>query len=143
MMSKPKPVIKVEAIQQRILLIRGEKVVVYAYLSEPYGIMTKSLNHATRRNPDRFPSVFMFRLTKEKKAEVVTNFDHLQKLKFSPITPLAFTEFGALMAANVLNSSRAIEVSVFVVRAFIQLRVTLAQHKEKCMKNRRVGEKAF
>lgn len=76
----------------------------------------------------------LFRLTKEEKAEVVTNCDHLKKLKFSPVAPHVFTEHGAIMAASVLNSPRAIEVSVFVVRAFVQLRETLAKHKEVARK---------
>ncbi len=129
-MGKTKAIIKVGEIQQRILLIRGEKVIVDADLAEAYGVTTKALNQAIRRNADRFPPDFLFRLTKEEKAEVVTNCDHLEKLKFSPVNPRVFTEHGAIMAASVLNSPRAIEVSVFVVRAFVQLRETLAQHKE-------------
>jgi hypothetical protein len=134
MMNKTKSVIKVGAIQQRILLIRGEKIIIDADLAEAYGVTTKALNQAIRRNSDRFPSDFMFRLTKEEKAEVVTNCDHLQRLKFSPVNPLVFTEHGTIMAASVLNSPRAIEVSVFVVRAFVLLRETLAQHKEIAQK---------
>ncbi len=129
-MGRTKSVIRVGTIQQRILLIRGEKVIVDADLADAYGVTTKALNQAIRRNADRFPPDFMFRLTKEEKAEVVTNCDHLERLKYSPVTPRVFTEHGAIMAASVLNSSRAIEVSVFVVRAFVQLRETLAQHKE-------------
>ena len=130
MMNKPKALIKVGAIQQRILHIRGEKVIVDADLAEAYGVTTKALNQAVRRNLYRFPPDFMCSLTKAEKAEVVTNCDHLQRLKFSPVAPQVFTEHGAIMAASVLNSPRAIEVSVFVVRAFVQLRETLAQHKE-------------
>ena len=133
-MAKIKSVIKLGAIQQRILLIRGEKVIVDADLAEAYGVTTKALNQAIRRNADRFPPDFMFRLTKEEKAGVVTNCDHLERLKFSPVNPRVFTEHGAIMAASVLNSQRAIEVSVFVVRAFVQLRETLAQHKEIALK---------
>ena len=72
----------------------------------------------------------MFRLTVEEKKEVIANCDHLEKLKFSKALPLAFTEHGAIMAASVLNSPKAVEVSVFVVRAFVQLRETIAEHKE-------------
>lgn len=133
-MAKPLSIIKVGAIQQQILLIRGEKVILDADLAEAYGVTTKALNQAVRRNADRFPSDFMFRLTKEEKLEVVTNCDHLQKLKFSPVNPYAFTEHGAIMAASVLNSPRAIEVSVYVVRAFVQLRQIIAGHKELARK---------
>ena len=72
----------------------------------------------------------MFQLTPEEKAEVVANCDHLSKLKFSPALPLAFTEHGAIMAATVLNSPRAIEMSTLVVRAFIKLREIFLSHKE-------------
>jgi hypothetical protein len=71
---------------------------------------------------DRFPSDFTFLLDAEEKAEVVTNCDHLLRLKFSPVLPRAFTEHGAITAATVLNSVRAVQMSVFVVRAFIKMR---------------------
>ncbi len=129
-MAKSKAVVKIGKIQQRILLIRGEKVIIDSDLAEAYGVTTKALNQAIRRNSDRFPADFMFRLTKKEKQEVVTNCDHLQNLKYSPVNPCVFTEHGAIMAASVLNSSKAIEVSVFVVRAFVRLREMIAGHKE-------------
>jgi hypothetical protein len=76
----------------------------------------------------------MFELTKEEKREVVTNCDHLHNLKYSPVNPRVFTEHGVIMAASVLNSPRAVEVSVFVVRAFVQLREVIAGHKELARK---------
>ena len=133
-MAKSKALVKVGKIKQSILLIRGEKVIIDADLAEAYGVTTKALNQAIRRNAERFPPDFMFQLTKEEKQEVVTNCDHLKNLKFSPVTPHAFTEHGAIMAASVLNSPKAIEVSVFVVRAFVQLRETIAGHKELARK---------
>ena len=93
-MPTSKSIIKVGTIQKRILLIRGEKVIVDADLAEAYGVTTKALNQAIRRNKDRFPDDFMFQLTKEEKSEVVTNCDHLQKLKFSKVNPHVFTEHG-------------------------------------------------
>ncbi len=129
-MAESKPVVKVGKIQQRILLIRGEKVIVDADLAEFYGVPTKALNQAVRRNTDRFPADFMFQLKKNEKTEVVTNCDHLQKLKFSPVNPLVFTEHGALMAASILNAARAVEVSLFIVRAFVALRRIISEHKE-------------
>ena len=110
------------------------RLAIDADLAEAYGVTTKALNQAIRRNAARFPPDFMFRLTKEEKQEVVTNCDHLQKLKFSPVNPHAFTEQGAIMAASVLNSQKAVEVSVFVVRAFVQLREVIAGHKELARK---------
>lgn len=133
-MAKSKAIVKVDRIQQRILLIRGVKVMVDADLAEAYGVPTRRLNEQVRRNKDRFPDDFMFQLTTEEKAEVVANCDHLEKLKFSKALPLVFTEHGAIMAASVLNSPKAVEVSVFVVRAFVQLRETIAGHKELARK---------
>lgn len=95
-----------------------------------YGVTTKRLNQQVRRNIERFPEDFMFELHPAEKAEVVANCIHLARLKFSPTAPLAFTEHGALMAASVLNTSRAIEVSVYVVRAFVRLNQALTSHKE-------------
>lgn len=101
-----------------------------ADLAELYGVPTKALNQALKRNQDRFPSDFGFRLSRSEKIEVVTNCDHLARLKYSPSVPYAFTEHGAIMAANVLNSSRAVKMSVHVVRAFVRLREMIASHKE-------------
>ena len=133
-MARTQALIPVERIERAILLIRGHKVMLDADLGRLYGVPTKALNQAVRRNKDRFPSDFMFRLSKNEKEEVVTNCDHLHKLKFSPVLPYAFTEHGAIMLANVLNSRRAIEVSVVVVRAFVRLRGVLASHKELAQK---------
>jgi phage regulator Rha-like protein len=88
------------------------------------------LSEQVKRNQARFPEDFVFRLTTQEKAEVVANCDHLNRLRFSPALPYAFTEHGTIMAAAVLNSARAIEVSVYVVRAFVKLRELLATHKE-------------
>lgn len=118
-----------ESVAQRILLIRGRKAMIDADLAELYGVPTKALNQAVRRNIERFPSDFMFQLTTEEKQEVVTNCDHLAKLKFSSSLPNAFTEHGALMLGNVLKSARAVEISLLVVRTFVQLREMLSTHK--------------
>ena len=143
-MGKSTALVKVGKIQQRILLIRGVKVMVDADLAEAYGVTTRRLNEQVRRNRNRFPDDFMFPLTPEEKTEVVANCDHLEKLKFSKAMPLVFTEHGAIMAASVLNSPKAVEVSVFVVRAFVQLRETIAEHKELARKiaelERRLGD---
>ena len=76
----------------------------------------------------------MFRLSEKEKSEVVANCDHLSRLRFSPSLPSAFTEHGAIMAASILNTPKAIEMSVFVVRAFVRLRTILATHKELAIK---------
>lgn len=128
------PEILPEAVTQRILILRGAKVMLDADLAALYGVPTKVLNQAVHRNSERFPEDFMFRLTKEEKNEVVTNCDHLARLKFSPVLPYAFTEHGALMLGNVLKSDRAIEVSLIVVRTFVQLREMLSTNKELAVK---------
>jgi len=89
--------IPVEVIEQRILLIRGQRVILNADLAGFYGTTTKRLNEQVKRNRGRFPEDFMLRLTKKEKAEVVAIYDHLAKLKFSPVLPNAFTEHGAII----------------------------------------------
>jgi hypothetical protein len=125
-----KLIASVEQIESRIFLIRGQKVMLDADLAELYGVGTKVFNQAVKRNAERFPEDFMFQLTPPEKAEVVTNCDHLAKLKFSSTLPYAFTEHGAIMAASVLNSPRAVETSVQVVRAFVRLRQMLSSNAE-------------
>jgi len=88
------------------------------------------LNEQVKRNVRRFPIKSVFQLSRAERDEVVANCDHLQQIKFSPTMPFAFTEHGALMAASVLNTPRAVEVSLYVVRAFVELREALATHKE-------------
>ena len=129
-MSEKKAMVPVGRIEQRILLIRGEKIIVDADLAGFYGVPTKRLNEQVKRNKDRFPDDFMFQLSAEEKSEVVANCDHLSKLKYSSSLPYVFTEHGAIMAASVLNSRRAVEVSVFIVRAFVKLRRMIAENKE-------------
>ena len=130
----PTSLIAVESVAQRILLIRGQKVMLDADLAELYDVPTKRLNEQVKRNADRFPVDFMFRLTADEKAEVVANCDHLANLKFSPSLPYVFTEHGALMLGNVLKSARAVEVSLLVVRTFVQIREMLSTHKDLAIK---------
>jgi ORF6N domain len=129
-MSRSNPLAPSLPIESRILLIRGHKVMIDADLAEIYSAPTKRLNEQVKRNQDRFPLDFMFQLTAIEKAEVVANCDHLDKLKFSKSLPFAFTEHGAMMAGFMLNSPQAVEMSVYVVRAFVRLREVLASNKE-------------
>lgn len=133
-MKKKYEIISVSRIERRIMVLRGQKAIVDADLAEFYGVLTRRLNEQVRRNRERFPEDFMFQLTKKEKNEVVAICDHLTRLKFSSTLPYAFTEHGVIMAANVLNTPRAIKTSVFVVRAFVKLRETLATHKELAFK---------
>jgi hypothetical protein len=115
-------------IESRIVVMRGQRVMIDADLALLYGEPTKRLNEQVKRNADRFPRDFMFRLTAAEKAEVVANCDHLEQLKFSKALPYAFTEHGAIQAANVLASPQAVEMGLFVVRAFVRMRELAAVH---------------
>lgn len=115
-------------IEGRIQVIRGLRVMVDVDLAALYGVPTKRLNEQVKRNRERFPADFLFQLNAAEKAEVVANCDHLQKLKFSKVLPYAFTEHGAIQAANVLASAQAVEMGIYVVRAFVQLRQASAVH---------------
>jgi len=109
-------------IQSKIYEIRGLKVMLDSDLAVLYEVEAKVLNQAVKRNITRFPVDFMFQLTKDEKSEVVTNCDHLQKLKYRPTLPYVFTEQGVAMLAAVLNSQKAIDVNISIMRAFVQLR---------------------
>ena len=118
-----------EAITQRIVVLREQKVLLDADLAALYGVQTRRLNEQVRRNRARFPEDFIFELTAEEFANLKSQFatsswGGRRKL------PMAFTEHGAIMAATVLNTPRAVEVSVYVVRAFVRLRELVGSHRE-------------
>jgi hypothetical protein len=123
--------VPIEHIAQSILILRGYRVLLDADLASLYGVTTARLNQQVRRNPERFPGDFMFPLTTEEHAGLM-----LQTATSKPgrggrrKLPLAFTEHGAIMAATVLNSRRAVEMGIYVVRAFVQLRELLTSNKE-------------
>lgn len=126
------PLVRAEVIAERILLVRGQKVMLDADLAALYEVPTKRLNEQVKRNADRFPADFMFRLTAAE-TELLNRSQFAtgsQKHRDPRFTPLVFTEHGAIMAATVLNSARAVEVSIYVVRAFVQQREFLASHKD-------------
>ena len=136
-MTAPKDsgyLIPTERLDSAILEIRGERVMLDYDLAAVYGVTTKALNQAVKRNRDRFPADFMFELTLDEKDELVTNCDRLAALKHSSSIPYAFTEHGAVMLASILKSKRAVEVSVFVVRAFIRMRRMLADQRRFAIK---------
>jgi ORF6N domain-containing protein len=118
------------SIESLILTVREKKVLIDSDLARIYEVETRALNQAVKRNAERFPEDFIFQLTAKEKAEVITKCDHLARLKFSKALPFAFTEHGSLMAASVLNSPRAVAMSVYVVRAFLQMREQLAVNRE-------------
>jgi hypothetical protein len=121
-------------IEPLIFIIRGYRVLIDADLANLYGVKTKALNQAIKRNIERFPADFMFQLTSEEKQKLVTECDRFQRLKHSSAPPHALTEHGALMAANVLNSPHAIKMSVYVVRSFVKLRQLLSSNHQLSIK---------
>ena len=122
----------VEDIGPLIRTIRGQKVILDSDLARIYGVPTKALNQAVKRNAKRFPPDFLFQLTAGENAFFkVTNCDLKERARPTrEFLPYAFTENGAIMAANVLNSPEAVRMSVFVVRAFVQMRELLGSTKE-------------
>jgi len=128
-----KVLVPIEVVERKILLIRGQKVILDVDLSELYGVTTKVFNQAVKRNTDRFPKDFMFQLTADEALSMRSQFVTASKRNIR-YRPHAFTEHGIIMAASILNSQRAIDASVFVVRAFIKLREMIASHKDLARK---------
>ena len=129
-MSEKNEIIPVEFIEEIILLIREHRVIIDRDLAALYGVRTKAFNQAVKRNEKKFPEDFRFQLNKDEKNELVTNCDRFKTLKHSSSMPYAFTEHGALMAANILNSERASAMSVYVIRAFVKLRQMIIGNHE-------------
>ncbi len=132
-----------EAVINKILFLRGKKVMIDKDISELYGVSTKRLNEQVKRNKKRFPEDFTFQLTQEEKDEVVANCDHLKNLKYSPNLPFVFTEHGAVMLASILNSDRAIEVNIQIVRIFTQMREMLSTNKDILLKLEQLENKVM
>ena len=121
-----------EHIAHHILVLRGHRILLDAHLAALYGVTTKRLNEQVKRNPERFPGDFMFRLTRSEvealnRSQIATG---SQKHRDPRFPPFAFTEHGAIQAANVLNSPKAIEMGIYVVRAFLRLREILISNTE-------------
>ena len=130
-----------EAIEEKILTIRGKKVLIDRDLAQLYGVPTKQLNRQVLRNLKRFPDEFMFRLNKNEMAELVPNWHRFKSLKHSSSLPYAFTEHGIAMLASVLNSETAIRISIHIIKTFIRLRQLVAQQPEFAKKLDRLESK--
>ena len=134
--ASPANLIPVERIAAQIYLIRGQSVMLDAGLADLYGVQTKVLNQAVRRNADRFPEDFMFQLSKAElddwRSQIVTS-NPAAKMGLRR-RPYAFTEHGVAMLASVLRSKRAIEVNIAIVRTFIRLRQMLSSNEELARK---------
>lgn len=122
-------------VESRILIQRHQRVILDSDLAELYGVSAKQLNQQIKRNRERFPSDFMFQLSAKEheslRSQIVTSKKGRGGRRYPPY---AFTEHGAIMAATVLNSKRAVEMSVFVVRAFVRMREMLAKNRQLAAK---------
>ena len=136
-------IVPAESVATLIRVLRGQRMILDADLARVYGVTTKRLNEAVKRNQQRFPSDFMFQLTLEEvaslRSQIVTSSGKgnrsqiatgSQKHRDPRFSPYAFTEYGAFQAANVLNSEQAVQMGVFVVRAFVKMREALVAHRE-------------
>ena len=119
-----------EDVEEMIFWIRGQRVMIDHDLSGLYGVQTKYLNRQVRRNLERFPAEFMFQLSRDERDELVTNWHRLQKLKHSSSLPYAFTENGVAMLAGILNSDRAVKMSIHIVKTFVKFRRWVEGYKE-------------
>ena len=122
---------ELQIIQQKIFEIRGCRVMLDFHLSELYQVETRALKQAVKRNMDRFPSDFMFELSKEEWNEVITNCDNLpETVKFSPARPFAFSEQGVSMLSSILRSKIAIQMNIAIMRAFVLMRQMIIGYEE-------------
>jgi len=133
--------IAVEVIATKILEIRGKRVMVDRELALLYEVSTKVLNQAVKRNIRRFPPDFMFQLNDVEKEQLVTNCDRFSPMKHSSVLPYVFTEQGVSMLSSVLNSERAIQVNIMIMRAFVKLKELLLTHKDLALKIEALEEK--
>ncbi len=123
-------IIPTEKITNKIYLIRKEKVLLDSDLAELYGVETRVLKQAVRRNIDRFPNDFLFELTKEEYDSLRSQNVIIKRGQHSKYLPFAFTEQGVAMLSSVLNSKRAIQVNIAIMRAFVQLRKFLQSNDQ-------------
>jgi phage regulator Rha-like protein len=122
-----------EPVEPLIQMLRAERVILDSDLAKIYGVPTKRLNEQVRRNIEKFPSDFMFRLNAKEAARLLRSRSQIATLKRGQNIkhlPYVFTEHGAIMAANVLNSPQAVQMSVFVVRAFVKMRGSFSDSRE-------------
>ena len=141
MPEKTTAIISVDAIVSKIISLRGERVMLDRDLAEMYGVETKQLKRAVRRNIDRFPNDFMFQLSNEKYRSLRRQFGTLKRGAHSKYPPFAFTEQGVAMLSSVLNSDHAIGVNIAIMRTFTRLRKMLATHKDLKRKIESMEEK--
>ena len=128
-MTADKGLVPIELIQSKIIVVRDEKVMIDRDLAELYSVETKQLKRAVRRNLDRFPADFMFELTREEYNSLRSHFG-TSSWGGTRYLPMAFTEQGVAMLSSILNSKRAIEVNIAIMRVFVQLRKITSSQKQ-------------
>jgi phage regulator Rha-like protein len=146
---KPNVTVLTRRVESKILLMRGRKVILDSDLAELYGVEVKRLNEQVKRNAERFPADFVFRVkATDLRSQIATSNEEVGRAKKRASSrggrryqPFAFTEHGAIMAATVLNSKKAVEMSIFVVRAFVRMREALATNQKILAKLRDLEEK--
>lgn len=114
--------LKYKEVENKIIDLRGQQIILDSDVAKLYGVSTKEINQAVRNNPDKFPLDYIFSISKEEKREVVKNFYHLEKLKFSSQLPKAFTEKGLYMLATILKSEQATQTTLSIIETFARLK---------------------
>jgi len=125
-----KTLVPIEIIENKVLVIRGQKVMLDRDLAQLYEVDTKRLNEAVKRNIERFPDGFMFKLNDNELKELVANCDRFKTLKHSVSLPYAFSEYGVAMLSSVLNSKRAIAINIQIIQAFIKMKGFALSHND-------------
>jgi hypothetical protein len=124
-------IVKLEKIEDKILIIREEIVLLDSDVAEVYGVATKEVNQAVSNNPDKFPGGYIIELTESEKMEVVKKFDHLNKLKFSPYLPKAFTEKALYMLATILKGEKATQTTLAIIELLRETVKMMTQNLKK------------
>ena len=109
-------------VESKILVLRDQRVILDCDVADLYGVSTKEINQAVKNNPEKFPSGYIFQVDATEKKEVVKNFDHLAKLKYSSVNPTAFTERGLYMLATILKGNVATQTTINIINTFVEIR---------------------
>jgi hypothetical protein len=136
-------IVKLEKIEDKILIIREEIVLLDSDVAEVYGVATKEVNQAVSNNPGKFPDGYIIELTESEKMEVVKKFDHLNKLKFSPYLPKAFTEKALYMLATILKGEKATQTTLAIIETFAKIRQLSRNLKELTIAKDETEQKAL
>lgn len=115
-------IIKLEDVESKIIKIRKQEVLIDSDVAKLYGVETRDINKAVKNNPEKFPEGYIFELTKTEKNEVVENFHHLQKIKFSTQLPKVFTEKGLYMLATIIKGSKATQTTLTIIETFAKIK---------------------